>query len=158
MHPIQMVRSLIDPQTRRIITLHRTKKIRSGIIAIITIGIVLIFADSCSKSSSERELTTLIKSFFTALDTGKTEQLKELFYNISDEELLLPSTGQERQKIKYQIENIAAGAEKATIVVNIPGEGSVNTLTFKAARLGDSWKLDKNIEVQTTLKEMILSE
>ncbi len=94
MHPIKMVRIPIDPQTRRIITLHRTKKIRTGIIAITTIGIILIFAASCSKSSSERELTTLMKSFFTALESGKTEQLKELFYNFSEEELLLEPTKQ----------------------------------------------------------------
>ncbi len=157
-----MIRSSLDPQTRRIITLHRTKRNRLKIIPIIIIGIILIFAASCAKNSLERELTTLMNSFFAALESGRTEQLKELFYNISsnisEEELLLLPTGQERQKIKYQIKNIAAGTDKATIVVNVPGEGAINTLTFKAVRLGDSWKLDKNIEVQTTLKEIILSD
>ena len=102
-----------------------------------------------------------MKAFFAAFESGRTEQLKELFYNISnisEEELLLLPAGQERQNIKYQIRSISTGTDKATIVVDVPGEVATNTLTFEAARLGDSWKLDKNIEVQTTLKEIILSD
>ena len=122
--------------------------------------LILLFAglSVCSTSHSQRELASLIKHFFDALESGKPEQLKGLFHNMSEEESLSLTEGQAQEKIDYQIKNISPRDGEATIVVIVSGEPATSTLTFRALRKGDSWKLDKEIEVQTALKEIIRVE